>query len=384
MRARDPDEAHRASTSLELLFDLTFVVAVSVAASELAHAVESDHVGTGLAKYAMVFFAIWWAWMNFSWFASAFDSDDVLYRVMTLVQMGGVVILAAGLRPAFEDSDFLTVVVGYVVMRVALVAQWVRAGMSEPGMRPTCLRYAGGVAVIQVLWAAWLALPDSIQVPGFLALVVAELAIPVWAEAANQTPYHPEHIAERYQLFTIIVLGECVLSSTQALKSAQAIHGISASLIATGMISLVLLFALWWIYFLHPSGEGLRQHQENQFWWGYGHYFIFGSLAALGAGLDVVVAVGADHDEGAHVSDIKVGLLVAAAIVVFLLMFGGLQRAIDGLQTPGLAHFAVASLLMLGCGLLADVVSLQLMLVLMTVVLAGLVALGIVSKRLAQ
>ena len=32
MRGRDPGEAHRASTSLELLFDLCFVVAVAQAA----------------------------------------------------------------------------------------------------------------------------------------------------------------------------------------------------------------------------------------------------------------------------------------------------------------------------------------------------------------
>ena len=44
----------------------------------------------------MLFFAIWWAWMNFSWFASAYDCDDALYRMMTGVQMAGVLVLAAG------------------------------------------------------------------------------------------------------------------------------------------------------------------------------------------------------------------------------------------------------------------------------------------------
>jgi low temperature requirement protein LtrA len=30
-----------------------------------------------LTSYLIVFFAIWWAWMNFTWFASAYDTDDV-------------------------------------------------------------------------------------------------------------------------------------------------------------------------------------------------------------------------------------------------------------------------------------------------------------------
>ena len=42
-------------------------------------------------------------------------------------------------------------------------------------------------------------------------LVVAELAVPIWGERAAGTTWHPGHIAERYGLFTLIVLGESVL-----------------------------------------------------------------------------------------------------------------------------------------------------------------------------
>jgi low temperature requirement protein LtrA len=85
MLSRSSTEEHRASTPLELLFDLCFVVAVAQAAGQLHHALADGHVAHGVTGYAMVFFAIWWAWMNFTWFASAYDTDDVLYRVATLV-----------------------------------------------------------------------------------------------------------------------------------------------------------------------------------------------------------------------------------------------------------------------------------------------------------
>ncbi len=77
----------------------------------------------------MVFFAIWWAWMNFTWFASAYDVDDVPYRLLALVQMGGVLVLAAGVPSAFEHQDFFGITLGYFIMRIGLVAQWVRAAM---------------------------------------------------------------------------------------------------------------------------------------------------------------------------------------------------------------------------------------------------------------
>jgi low temperature requirement protein LtrA len=77
MRARDSREPHRVATPLELLFDLCFVVAIALLGQLLHHAVSEHHIGHGVGAYLTVFFSIWWAWMNFTWFASAYDTDDV-------------------------------------------------------------------------------------------------------------------------------------------------------------------------------------------------------------------------------------------------------------------------------------------------------------------
>lgn len=194
MCGRDPGEKHRASTPLELLFDLTFVVAVSQAASGLHHTLADDHAGSGLAAYAAVFFAIWWAWMNFTWFASAYDTDDVPYRLLTLVQMAGVLVLAAGVTHVFDDADFTLVVAGYVVMRLAMVTQWLRAAREHPAGRDAALRYAAGVTMVQVGWVARLWAPDAMAWPTFVLLAAAELAVPAWAEfRGGPTSWHPPH-----------------------------------------------------------------------------------------------------------------------------------------------------------------------------------------------
>ena len=127
MTARSPREAHRASTPLELFFDLVFVVAIAQAASSLHHAVTEAHVAHGVLGYSMVFFAIWWAWINFTWFASAYDCDDVPYRLAVFVQMTGALIIAAGVPALFEGERGTVVTIGYVVMRTAVVGQWLRA-----------------------------------------------------------------------------------------------------------------------------------------------------------------------------------------------------------------------------------------------------------------
>jgi low temperature requirement protein LtrA len=35
-----------------------------------------------------------WAWLNYSWFASAYDNDDWVFRVAAMVQMVGMIVNA--------------------------------------------------------------------------------------------------------------------------------------------------------------------------------------------------------------------------------------------------------------------------------------------------
>ncbi|MGD9703235.1 MAG: low temperature requirement protein A [Acidimicrobiia bacterium] len=320
---RDPDELHRAATPLELFLDLAFVVAVAQAASSLHHGLVDGHAGDALLGFPLVFFAIWWAWMNFAWFASAYDNDDALYRLAVFVQMTGVLVLAAGIPRAFDERDLEVITVGYVVMRLALVAQWLRAARSHRSGRQTALRYAAGVTAVQIGWLLRLLVPERWYVVTFLVLAVAELAVPVWAETAGRTPWHPGHMVERYGLFTIIVLGESVLAATIAAQAALDAESSFADLAAVVIGGLLLAFAMWWIYFDLPSErlvERARREFEQRvaapFAWGYGHYLVFGSVAAAGAGVAVAIDRAAGH---VTLSDTQAGLAVTVPVAVFVL-----------------------------------------------------------------
>lgn len=298
---RDPDDAHRVASPLELLTDLCFVVAIAQAASGLHHAVVEGHVGAGVAGFAMAFFAIWWAWLNFTWFASAYDNDDVLYRLLTFGQIVGSLVLAAGVQGLF-DGDLRLVVVGYVIMRVALIAQWLRAARGDAERRRTCVRYATGIAIVQLGWVSVLLL-DHVSPLIFLGLAAAELVVPMIAESAGMTPWHPHHVAERYGLFFIIVLGETILSSTTAIGTAFTDDAVNSDRVFLVVISGVLIvFSLWWLYFARETGPVLAKIKAaktmEKYVWGFGHYVIFASAAAVGAGLTARVDFWTGAEEG--------------------------------------------------------------------------------------
>lgn len=65
----------------------------------------------------------------------------------------------------------------------------------------------------QVGWVGMLFLPVRTHLPSIAALVVAEISVPIWAQSAGMMPWHPHRIAERYELFMLIVLGESVASA---------------------------------------------------------------------------------------------------------------------------------------------------------------------------
>jgi low temperature requirement protein LtrA len=324
MRARSPHETHRAATPLELFFDLVFVVAVAQAASSLHHGLAEDHVWESIVGFIRVFFGIWWAWMNFTWFASAYDTDDVPYRLAVFVQIAGALILAAGVPAAFDEGNFTVVILGYVVMRLSLVAQWIRAGRSDPAHKETAYRYAIGVIACQIAWVSLLFFP-ALGGIAFPILVVAELLVPVWAERKGPTPWHPEHISERYGLFTIIVLGESILSASLAIQSASTGEGntFSPDLLPIIFGGLLIVFAMWWLYFDQPIQLSHSSSVLTAFAWGYSHYFIFAAAAAVGAGLAVVMDQVTHH---AEINATVAGLTVAVPVIIYLMGLWALHQ----------------------------------------------------------
>lgn len=326
MIGRDPSEAHRPATPLELLFDLTFVVAFGVAANELAHALVADHVTTGIIGFAFAMFAVSWAWINFSWFASAYDTDDWVYRLTTMLQMVGVLLFALGLPAMFAsldgggtlDNDVM--VLGYVVMRVAMLIQWWRASRDDPGRRGVHRTYLVSILAAQVVWCV-LALVD-LSVPVTFALMVVpfliEIGGPVVAERRfGGTPWHPHHIAERYGLMVIIALGEGMIG-TMASLTPLITGGLTVDVALIALAGTATIFGMWWTYFVVPHGAILHARRERSFGWGYGHVVLFAAIVAVGAGLHAAAFHLEHHTE---LSLVETVLTVVVPVGIYLLAF---------------------------------------------------------------
>jgi low temperature requirement protein LtrA len=379
MMARDTGEEHRAATALELFFDLCFVVAVAQAVSGLHHFAAEGDFARGLLRYALAFFIIWWPWVNFTWFASAFDTDDAAYRVAVFIQIAGALTIAAGIPRLFADLDASVTVTGYIIMRLGLVELWLRAARGDPEMRTTANRFAVGVATIQVLWLLWLFVPDGIRWSLFALFLVVELLIPYWAERAGHTRWHPGHIAERYGLFTIIVLGESVLAASISVQSALDAGEAKGRLLAIAAGGLLIVAAMWWLYFDQPTDGVLRRFWADggeamaaPFIFGYGHIVFFASAAVVGVGLEIAVDYATHHTE---ISGREAAAMIAAPVALYVAAIWVMRLLLGQCPKAKAALYAVAIALILAAILLADPV------LPIGLVMAGLIA-GLVAMRM--
>lgn len=346
---REFDIGERKATWLELFFDLCFVVAVS-AVSTVLH---ENPTGEGIRHFAFYFIAVWWAWMGYTWYATAFDNDDLGYRVTMLFAMMGVLGLARNV-PIMEEGFANNFVPVYAFLQGLLVWLWIRAYIHnrQPDVRSFCMRYAIGFGIGIVVWLSSLLFPTEMQPRIWVIAIVIQMITPIWAFNATELKmFDSAHLPERYGLFTLIVIGEAVLSVGSTIPAGP----VTGAGFTAAVPCFVVAAAIWWIYF--DRAEPLFQYSRRRtmFIWGYGHLLIYAGIAATGAGASLVIH-GALED---HHADGGMRAVFCGGIVVCLLgmtLVHGLTRtSIPRVVLPSrlVAAAAIAAVGIFGGGLWA-------------------------------
>ncbi|MBL4598794.1 MAG: low temperature requirement protein A [Rhizobiaceae bacterium] len=345
LSSRSTAEEHRAATPLELMFDLASVIAIAAAAAGLHHAFAESHLADGIVGFLYSFFMIWIAWLNYTWFASAYDDGSVLFRVLSMVIMFGALVLAAGIPAVFAGGTLYITLSGFVIMRVCLIALWLAAARGDSKHRPAALRYALGITVVQIFWimSVLLVPMGSIYTPIFFFMGVAmELAIPAFAEHKISTAWHKHHIVERHSLLNIIVLGECFLAIVMAIREGSN-HGTpSWDILEIGVLASIITFILWALYFSQEEHLHITEKKHTMLW-GYGHFALFASAAAAGAGFAVMVELATHHS---NISEQAAALSVAVPVAVYVVTLWMIRdrhwmKGVGKWQMPGAAAIIV-------------------------------------------
>jgi low temperature requirement protein LtrA len=302
-------------TFVELFFDLVFVFAFT----GITGLVREHLTLLGVAHGALVFWLVWWAWTQFTWTLNPADTMHPAVRNITLAASAAAFFMAEAVPAAFSDAG-MTFAIGYAVVRLLGLGLQLKVAYREEFRRPLFtfagISLAGILAVVAggavgSPWREWLWLAAIA-----IDFIAAELA------AGGEWQLHAAHFAERHGLVVIIVLGESLVAAGLGLR----IGGNAASVHIIAGTAVLLICALWWIYFgcvkdwlehgLDEAGRLRGAYARDVY--SFGHVPIVAGIVAIAVAIEEAVA----HPGTPLPSEVMAALVTGTTLYLFGIAYG--------------------------------------------------------------
>jgi low temperature requirement protein LtrA len=291
-------------TSLELFFDLVFVLALTQCTALMV----ATPTWVGLLKGLLVLGVLWWSWAGYAWLTSVVDPEEGSVRLVMFAAMAAFLVAALCVPRTF-GSDAMLFACAYAAVRIAHIALFLLASRDDPDLRRSVVGLAGSTAIAVGLLVA------AALVGGWLRLGLWGLALLLdtggpYLFGAEGWKLVPGHFAERHGAIIIIALGESIVAIGAGAKS-----GVDAGVILAALLGIVVTGALWWLYFdvvalvaerrLAKAAEGRERNEVARDSYSYLHFPMLAGIALIAVGLKKTLG---------HV-DHALGLVPAAAML---------------------------------------------------------------------
>ena len=323
LRTEHGMEPGRRVTWLELFFDLVFVAAVAQVGTHL----RDDYSMTGLWRFSLLFVLIWWAWLGHTSFSTRFDTDDLVQRGLTWLQMFLVAVMAINSTGALDSRDSAGFAAAYSIMRLVLVAQYLRARRIRRA-RALTTRFASSCGVAAALWLTSALVPTPLRFWLWALALAIDVVTPlVTTKHMIDVPHDAAHLPERYGLFTIILMGESMVAVMTGMEH-QEYWSVRAALSA--MLGMGLIVVIWWCYYdvIDAAGEHMVHSRRDAVLfqvWSYGHLPLYLGIAVTGVGLEHVIAKATK--EPLHTGEVAILSGAIAAVTMATLLLAATRHA---------------------------------------------------------
>ncbi|MFC0004051.1 low temperature requirement protein A [Micromonospora siamensis] len=287
------------ATFLELFFDLVFVFALTRVSQRLIDDVSAHgpELLRQLAETVLLFLALWMVWSLTAWVTSRYEPESSAIQFVVVASMFASLVMAVAVPRAFAERA-VTFAAAYLAVQVGRPLFLTLALHRHP-RRTVTARILAWSTVAAVPWLVGALWSPARPVLWTVALSVDYLGLALgWplpgigsARAAGWAVMG-EHLAERYQQFFLIALGETILVTGLTFSGGD----FSSTQAAAFTVSFVTTALLWRIYFHragHVLAEALRASArpgvlgESASWT---HLAIVAGVLLTGVGYELVIA----------------------------------------------------------------------------------------------
>ncbi len=324
-RAGDPHRDRRV-TFLELFHDLVYVVLIA----QLARALSENVNLAGFGSFLFLFVIVWWAWINGTLYHDLHGQNDVRTRVFTFLQMFTVAAMAVFVHNALGEGS-VGFALSYAAFLFILTYMWWRTGVHDPDHRPLSQPYSLIFLISALLFAfsVFVTTPLRFYLWAFSLLLCVLLPL-ILIVLSRRNPQAQAQFAivsspspaliERFGLFTIIVLGELIVSVVQGVIE---LHNLNWLVGGTAVLGMLIAIGVWWLYFDFVSHRLPAPKRATTFGRLYLHLPMTAGIAAAGAGVLNVIAHTGEY------LPIGVRWLLVGSIAVSLISIAFMMRTIQ-------------------------------------------------------
>ncbi|GAA4281041.1 low temperature requirement protein A [Gaetbulibacter aestuarii] len=245
---------------LELFFDLVYVIAIAKITHHLSEGMHSENI----LEFIFFFILIFWGWLNGSMYHDLHGAEGWRTRFMTLWQMLIVSALVITLDSPAESFVF-NVTTALILLQIFIIYLWWSVGLYDKEHRklnrPYSIIYLAALALM--VTTLFLKDPFIIQVILFSSLFLNYLppfVLYALSKVRTNRFVLSESMTERLGLFTIIIFGEVIAG---VISGVTALHQLNLKIWINFSLAVILVFALWWLFFTLISDRRCKKGMLN-------------------------------------------------------------------------------------------------------------------------
>jgi low temperature requirement protein LtrA len=326
------DQGERHATWLELFFDLVFVISIA----EVVHTLEDYRSLGDFLGAAGLFVAVWWAWVGYTVYADRFDTDDLLHRALVLAGMLAVIAMALSVHDALHGGA-AQFALSFVAVRGIVLLLNARARRHAAAARPLLNLYLVAFSIGASLWLVSVFVPEPARYVLWGVALLIELSAPwVGRHQIARAPIHASHLVERFGLFTLIVLGESVISVAQGAADVDW----TAATVAAAVGGFVAVAGLWWLYFDRLEDAAIRSVLQGLVW-NYAHLPLLAGLVSVAVGTEYAV-IEASTGQLERATALSLGAGTALYLLATVVIGLAVRRTADRVRWLALGAAALA------------------------------------------
>ncbi|MGH1463032.1 MAG: low temperature requirement protein A [Neptuniibacter sp.] len=275
----------------ELFYDLIHVVTIFLLGSYLSENLDFN----GFFVFVGLFIALWYAWGELSVFNSIYVSTDIWHRIIMSVMVCTLMVMAAAI-PSIESNGWSYFALGFSANRIMLAALYYRARRNNETSHSMCFEQIRNYLCFAAIFAITAFLPKPYAFGFFAAAMICTQLVYMIPRISviRFNTFSPRlgHMAERFSLLTLIVLGEGFFKLVLTL-SEKGIYKVSPEVLFNFAFGGFSVFIMCWIYFDFVGNAKPKDSQLSTLvkWW-LAHLFLMLCGVMVGVALSGEVKVG--------------------------------------------------------------------------------------------